>query len=95
MKIAYKTKWLNGIITPIFDVSLEPSGYDCAVAKRIIKLLEDRRDLFNSSEMEVPDHCSTSVIEIRGKRSNELVLLDDDTTSAKSLRAMHDAGHKF
>lgn len=57
--------------------------------------LEDRRVLYVPSEMEVPSHCITSVIEIRRLLSGARANLDEDSELAKSLRAMRAACRKF
>ncbi|MDE2346796.1 MAG: hypothetical protein KGL13_10065, partial [Gammaproteobacteria bacterium] len=56
---------LTGISSPIFGVSWKPPETERSVAKRVIAFLEDRRVLYSPSEMEVPDHCVESVLDIR------------------------------
>ena len=65
MKFKQIIKRLNGISTPVFGVSWNPSQTDKDQAKEIINFLEDRRVLYNPSDMEMPDHCVQSVLEIR------------------------------
>ena len=65
MKFKDMVKRLNGISTPIFGVSWNPIETDKDSAKEIISFLEYRRVLYNPSEMEMPDHCVQSVLEIR------------------------------
>jgi hypothetical protein len=43
-----------------------------AVARRVISYLEDRRVLYNPTELEVPQHCIQSVLDIRHFLSHEL-----------------------
>ena len=86
---------LTGFSTPIFGVSWEPSESERKVAKRIITKLEDRRVLYNPTEMEVPHHCMMSVVEIRNLLSDELGKLNDTSNLARSLRAMRAACRKF
>lgn len=48
---------LTGISVPVFGVSWNPPEADCAVGKRAVAFLEDRRVLYAPSKMEVPEHC--------------------------------------
>lgn len=42
------------------------------VARRVIRFLEDQRVLYNPSELEQPDHCVQSVLDIRRFLTAEL-----------------------
>lgn len=95
MKFKEIAKRVTGFSTPIFGVSWTPSESERAVAKRILAELEDRRVLYNPSEMEIPDHCVMSVVEIRRMLSNEIGTLDEESPLADSLRAMRAACRKF
>lgn len=95
MKFPEIAKRLTGFSTPVFGVSWNPPESERAVAKRVITQLEDRRVLYNPSEMEVPDYCVTSVVDIRRMLSRELGSLGDKSALAKSLRAMRTACRKF
>ena len=86
---------LTGISCPIFGVSWNPPEADVSHARRIITFLEDRRVLYNPSEMEVPHYCVHSVVDIRGLLTDELSALDADSELAKPLRAMRTACRKF
>ena len=68
---------------------------EIAAARRVIAFLEDRRVLYEPSEMEVPSHCVHSVIEIRHRLSDELGKLDSGSELAASLRAMRVACRKL
>lgn len=72
MKFSEIAKRLTGFSTPVFGVSWNPPESERVVAKRVIAQLEDRRVLYNPSEMEVPDQCVTSVVDIRRMLSREL-----------------------
>lgn len=86
---------LTGISTPVFGISLNPPETERVVAKRIVAFLEDRRVLYSPSEVEVPQYCVDSVIEIRHILSGELGTLDRRSSLAQSLSAMRAACWKF
>ena len=86
---------LTGISSPIFGVSWKPPETERSVAKRVIAFLEDRRVLYSPSEMEVPDHCVQSVLEIRRFLTTEISNLDQKAEITASLRAMRAACRKF
>ena len=85
---------LTGLSSPIFGVSWNPPEPEIQVARRVIAFLEDRRVLFVPSEMEVPDHCVRSVLEIRRFLTREIQALGVGTDLTESLRAMHVACRK-
>lgn len=86
---------LTGFSTPIFGVSWNPTDSEVAVARRVVTYLEDRRVLYVPSEVELPDHCVHSVLDIRRFLTAELGNLASDGQLAKSLSAMRAACRKF
>ncbi len=94
MKFSEIVSRLTGISSPIFGVSWNPPQAEVSVARRVITFLEDRRVLYVDGEMEMPDHCVSSVIEIRRYLTTELQQLSDGELSS-SLRAMRAACRKF
>jgi len=86
---------LTGFSTPIFGVSWKPPETQRSVAKRVVAFLEDRRVLYSPSEMEVPDHCVQSVLDIRKFLTTEIAQLDEKADLTASLRAMRAACRKF
>lgn len=86
---------VSGLSSPIFGVSWNPPETEVAVARRIVSYLEDRRVLYNPSEMEVPEHCVESVLDIRRFLTAELAPLAQDSELEASLRAMRAACRKF
>lgn len=86
---------VSGLSSPIFGVSWSPPEAEIAVARRVVSYLEDRRVLYNPSEMEVPEHCVESVLGIRRLLTAELGPLAPDAELAASLRAMRAACRKF
>jgi hypothetical protein len=94
MKFNEILKRLNGISTPVFGISWNPSQTDKDQAKEIIAFLEDRRVLYNPSEMEMPDHCVQSVLEMR-KFLTEKIGISQGNDLQDSLRAMRASCRKF
>ncbi len=94
MKFKNIIKRLNGISTPVFGVSWNPSKSDKDQAKEIIAFLEDRRVLYNPSQMEMPGHCVQSVIEIRHFITQKVGTVQSAELQ-ESLRAMRASCRKF
>jgi len=86
---------LTGISSPIVGVSWTPPEVEVTTARRVIAFLEDRRVLYQPTEMEVPDHCIQSVLDIRQFLTAILEHLDDKSALAQNLRAMRAACRKF
>jgi hypothetical protein len=86
---------LTGISTAVFGVSWNPPEAERVVARRVIAFLEDRRVLYLPSEMESPDHCARSVLDIRSALTSEIAKLKEDSELAFSLRAMRASCRKF
>ena len=95
MKAKEVLRPLTGISTPVFGVSWQPPKSEVAVAARVLNFLADRRVLYNPSELEMPEHCVTSVIEIRHFLTDELGELGAKSDLAATLRAMRAACRKF
>ncbi len=85
---------LSGFSTPFGGVSWEAPEAGATVARRVIRFLEDRRVLYNPSELEQPSHCVQSVLEIRRFLTAELGNLADQDL-ASQLSAMRTACRKF
>ena len=94
MKFKNIIKRLNGISNPVFGVSWNPSTTDKDQAREIIAFLEDRRVLYNPSEMEMPDYCVQSVIEIR-RFITQKVGTVQGAELQESLMAMRASCRKF
>jgi hypothetical protein len=86
---------LNGLSCPVFGVTWTPSAPDVAVARRIIRFLEDRRVLYNDYAWEVPDECTQSALEIRKFLTTELGNLKEGSELTSPLRSMRAACRKF
>lgn len=63
---------LTGLSCPIFGISWNPIESEIIIATRIIRYLENRRVLFNPSEMESPTYCVKSAIQIREYLTSEM-----------------------
>lgn len=86
---------LTGISTPIFGISWNPPEAEIAIARRVVTFLEDRRVLYNPSELELPHYCVESVLQIREFLTEEISQLDPDRELTDSLRAMRASCRKF
>jgi len=86
---------LTGISVPVFGVSWTPPETERAVARRVIAFLEDRRVLYAPSEMEVPEHCVRSVLDIRLFLTTEIGKLAESSELSATLRALRAACRKF
>ncbi len=95
MKFKEVANRLTGISCPIFGVSWNPVEADVTKARRVISFLEDRRVLYSPSEMEVPDYCVQSVLEIRRFLTTEIGNASFDDELSKSSRGMRAACRKF
>lgn len=95
MKFNDITSRLTGISIPVFGISWTPPASERDAAKRVVAFLEDRRVLYNPSELEVPEHCVRSIVDIRRYLTEELQKIDGDVELAKQLRAMRAACRKF
>ena len=85
---------LTGISTPVFGVSWNPPQPDRVVAKRVLTFLEDRRVLYVPTDVEVAEHCVSSVLDIR-RFLTQILTEESDGDFADHLRAMRAACRKF
>lgn len=95
MKFEEVASRITGFSSPVFGVSWNPPEPEVTAARRVIAFLEDRRVLFIPSEMEVPDHCVQSVLEIRRVLTDEVGRSTGESDLVQSLRAMRAACRKF
>lgn len=86
---------ITGFSTPIFGVSWNPSKTERAIAKSVINFLEDKRVFYNPTELEIPDHCIISVIEIRHFLTKKADGLDDKSELLANIKIMKSACRKF
>lgn len=86
---------LTGISCPIFGISWNPPESDRTIARRLIRFLEDRRVLYNPSELEMPDHCLKSVIQIREFITKEMGNTNEDSKLFGYMKAMRIACRRF
>jgi hypothetical protein len=95
MKFKDIIKRITGISTPIFGVSWNPEKTERDIARQVITFLEDRRVLYNPCEMECPNHCVQSVLQIREFLTSKIAETPEKTELSNSLRAMRAACRKF
>jgi hypothetical protein len=86
---------LTGFSTPFFGVSWQPPETERMIAKSVVTFLEDRRVLYNPTELELPHHCISSVGEIRHFLTEKLAELDQNSELTKNVRMMRSACRKF
>jgi hypothetical protein len=94
MKFKEIVSRITGLSVPEFDVQWSPKEPEVAAARRVIGYLEDRRVLYNPSEMESPDHCVQSVLQIRSYLTQEIGSHGEGDLGA-TLKAMRAACRKF
>jgi hypothetical protein len=96
MKFSEVARRLTGISCPIFGVSWNPGVAKVASARRVLTYLEDRRVLYAPWNVEIPEHCVESVLEIRRFLTDQLGQLDDqDEDIVPHLRAMRASCRQF
>jgi hypothetical protein len=95
MKFSDIVKRITGISTPIFGISWNPEKTERDIARQVITYLEDRRVLYTPSDMECPNHCVQSVLQIREFLTSKIAEIPDKTELSNSLRAMRTACRKF
>jgi hypothetical protein len=86
---------LTGLSSPVFGASWEYRKGDAGHAQDMISYLEDRRVLYNPSEMEVQQHCVESVSQIRDYLTGKLSELDPGSPLAEPVKAMRGSCRKF
>lgn len=86
---------LTGISCPVFGISWNPPTTERTIANRVIRFLEDKRVLYNPSELESPRYCVDSVCRIREYLTSEMQHLNSDTELFSYLKAMRIACRKF
>jgi hypothetical protein len=96
MKFSEVARRLTGISCPIFGVTWDPGVAKVTSARRVLTYLEDRRVLFVPFEVEMPEHCVESILDIRRFLTTELGQLDDkDEDIAPHIRAMRASCREF
>lgn len=76
-------------------ISWNPPMDEREQVRRLLTFLEDRRVLYVPEFLEVPDHVTTSVLEIRKEITATLQKLPQSSRAAASLKAMRAACRKF
>jgi hypothetical protein len=82
---------LTGISTPLGGVSWKPATPDVEVARSALIFLEDRRVLYNPTQIEFGPYCVQSVLEIRQFLTDVLSKQGIGDALAEHLRVMRAA----
>lgn len=94
---------ITGLSFLQFGVSFIPIKSDIETARNVINFLENKRVLFNSYELENPEHCMLYVIQIRDflttqlndvKRGSDLDYILRGMRSA-GIRVINEGGHNY
>lgn len=94
MKFGEVLKRVTGLSTPFIGISWNAKGTDRDHALELIAYLDDRRVLYNPSEMEVPRHCVDSILDIRKFLTIKIGVVRDERFLGL-LRDMRSACRKF
>ena len=86
---------VRGLGVPVFGDPYQPSKADVAHARALVAFLEDRRVLFNDYEMECPDHCVQSVLQIRAWLTDLVGKASSKSGLGPHLRAILAACREF
>lgn len=86
---------LTGISCPFFAISWNPPESERKIAQRVISFLEDRRVLYNPSELEMPRHCVEFVCRIREYLTSEMQQTENGFNLFSHIKAMRIACRKF
>jgi hypothetical protein len=90
------TKRVTGISCPVFGLQWNPPEAQCALARRVIRFLEDRRVLYVPYDVEIAEYCTQSIFGIREMLTRELGNLDTNSGQVYySLKAMRAACRRF
>ena len=95
MRVSDITKRLSGFGLPWFGVQWVPGEAESDVARRVLALLEDRRVFYVSASLESPDHCVTSLLEVRKELTAEIGKLRKDSVLKANLRGIRAACRAF
>jgi hypothetical protein len=97
LKLTFKeiASRITGLSIPIFGISWQPDDSDIKIAKRVINFLEDKRVLYSPYDLEVPNHCVSSILEIRKMLTDEIGKLSQKKELYNDLQLMRSACRKF
>ena len=97
LKLTFKeiASRISGFSIPIFGISWQPDESDIKIAKKVINFLEDRRVLYSPYDLEVPNHCVSSILEIRRMLTDEIGKLSQKKELYNDLQLLRSACRKF
>lgn len=77
-------------------VSWNASTPERQIAGKVVSFFEDRRVLYNNYELEMPEHCVKSILEIRKFLTEQVgILKTTDSSLTDNLKSMNAACRKF
>ena len=95
MKFKEIANRITGISCPIFGLEWNPSVLESEVARKVIVYLEDRRVLYNPYEMELPNNCMDSIVQIRQFLTIKISELNATSKLGEILRGMRGSCRRF
>jgi hypothetical protein len=95
MKFSEIASRLNSFGIPFVSVGWVPAKADTAIARKVIRFLEDRRMLFNACADEEPQHCYLSALEIRKTLTEVLADVSEGSDLFKHLMGIRAACRTF
>ena len=87
---------ITGFSTPLGGIQLaDPGPSDAKIVRGFLLFLEDRRVLYNSSDLEVVSQVENSIHEIRKQCTEALQVLPAKAFAIQPIRAIREAGRRF
>lgn len=86
---------ISGVSTPLVGIQWQTTKNELARAKSVINYLEDKRVLYNPTELEIPRHCISSVNDIRHFLTPEIDGLKDTSNLKLNLKVMRAMCRRF
>jgi hypothetical protein len=86
---------VTGFSTPIFGVSWNPPVAERDAVRGLLTFLEDRRVLFNPTQLEVEWQVTDSIQQVREQCSKAIVALPDSSPAILPIRGIRAACRRF
>ncbi|MBD5151195.1 MAG: hypothetical protein HDT16_01570 [Oscillibacter sp.] len=88
MKLRDIMDWITGISTPFFGISWQHRETERDVALKVIMYLQTKRVLFHPTDLEVPQHCMRSVLDMKQFLTSMLLEVHDKDRIVLYLKEM-------